>query len=101
MTNRPEPAPSRSYPELVSLSGRTLLRSLSSRRPDCTSLENGSARGHLQKSRVPPTDSPSKALLIFDGLRIVRDRLIDLRGNGNDGRWDRYEPKLIQRTLSD
>ena len=38
------------------------------------------------------SDNPSKAVLIYDSLHIDEDRVIDLSGHGNDGRWERFEP---------
>ena len=36
-------------------------------------------------------DAQSRALLIYSGESVEHDRVIDLSGNGNDGRWDGNE----------
>ncbi len=35
--------------------------------------------------------SQSNTVLIYDGQNVDGDRVIDLSGNGNDGRWERFE----------
>lgn len=35
------------------------------------------------------TNAPDRAVLIFNGSRVEGDRVIDLSGNGNDGKWVR------------
>lgn len=37
-------------------------------------------------------DPPAKAVLIYDGSAVDGDRVIDLSGAGNDGRWERVKP---------
>ena len=37
-------------------------------------------------------DAPAKAILIFDGSAVEGERVIDLSGVGNDGRWERKKP---------
>lgn len=37
-------------------------------------------------------DAPSRAVLIYDGLAVEGDRVIDLSGAGNHGTWDRGSP---------
>jgi hypothetical protein len=36
--------------------------------------------------------APAKAVLIFDGAAVEGDRVTDLSGAGNDGRWERTKP---------
>lgn len=38
---------------------------------------------------APDTEARHSAVLIFDGSKIEGDRVVDLSGNGNDGRWER------------
>jgi len=37
-------------------------------------------------------DAPARAVLIFEGRAVEGDRVIDLSGAGNDGRWERAKP---------
>jgi hypothetical protein len=37
-------------------------------------------------------DAPARAVLIYEGSAIEENRVIDLSGAGNDGRWERAKP---------
>ena len=34
-------------------------------------------------------DAPTKAVLIYDGINVVGNKVIDMSGNGNDGVWEK------------
>ncbi len=51
--------------------------------------ERYSADFEPESSFVPDaTDAPHRAMLIFDGSKVEGQRVIDLSGEGNDGKWE-------------
>jgi hypothetical protein len=45
-----------------------------------------------EKFKKDADDAPVRAVLIYDGAAVEGDRVIDLSGAGNHGRWERTRP---------